>query len=274
MRIESEIRDYYDQGREAGRLRDGPGLLEQIRTRELLTRLLPPAPAVVLDVGGGPGAYAVWLAERGYTVDLLDPVPRHIEEARTASSSSAAAADPLRSATVGDARDLPVADASVDAVLMLGPLYHLTEAGDRALSLREAHRVLRPGGVLLAVGISRFASTIDGIGASYLASEEFAQIVAEDVATGHHRNPDNVPGWFTTAYFHRPEELVAEVAAAGFDADGPFAIEGPSGAAAAMAELLDGGAAQERALAAIRRIEREPSLLGASAHLMVLGRAD
>ncbi|WP_235857100.1 DUF6176 family protein [Occultella glacieicola] len=270
MPIEDEIRDYYDQGREAGRLSEGPGLLERVRTQELLGRLLPPAPAVVLDVGGGPGAYALWLAERGYTVDLLDPVPRHVEEASAASASSAT---PLRSATLGDARDLPVADASVDVVLMLGPLYHLTEPDDRALALREARRVLRPGGVVVAVGISRFASTLDAIGASHLESEEFAEIVAADVATGRHLNPANVRGWFTTAYFHRPEELTAEVAAAGLDVDGPIAIEGPSGSAPTMADLLDGGAAQRRVLEAIRRIEREPTLIGASAHLMVLGRA-
>src|SRR5436190_432260 len=93
--------------------------------QELLERYLPPAPAVILDVGGGPGVYAYWLARRGYTVHLIDAVPLHVEEARLASSQQPD--QPLASSAVGDARQLDWLDESVDAVLLLGPLYHLTE---------------------------------------------------------------------------------------------------------------------------------------------------
>jgi hypothetical protein len=58
-------------------------------------------------------------------VHLLDPVPKHVEQARTASARQPEY--PLASAEVGDARRLPHADASADAVLLLGPLYHLVE---------------------------------------------------------------------------------------------------------------------------------------------------
>jgi SAM-dependent methyltransferase len=142
----------------------------------LLTRFLPAAPAVVADVGGGPGVYAAWLASRGYHVHLLDPVPLHVEQAR--------ALAPLASAAVGDARTLPFADASVDAILELGPLYHLLEAQDRRRALAEARRVLRPGGVLAAAAITRFASTIDGLLKGYMASPEFERIVERLLADG------------------------------------------------------------------------------------------
>jgi 2-polyprenyl-3-methyl-5-hydroxy-6-metoxy-1,4-benzoquinol methylase len=74
---------YYEEGRERDRLlRRGLGRLEYLRTRELLARYLPPAPATVLDVGGGAGVYALPLAREGYSVHLIDAVPLHVEQAR------------------------------------------------------------------------------------------------------------------------------------------------------------------------------------------------
>jgi SAM-dependent methyltransferase len=263
MPINEAVSAYYERSDEQGRLRID--VVELLRTRELLTAWLPAAPAEVLDVGGGAGVYALWLTGLGYTVDLVDAMPKHIEQALDASRQ---AASPLRTAQVGDARALAWPDASVDAVLLLGPLYHLTEAADRHKALAEAWRVLRPGGLVIAAAIGRWASTADGLSRGFLGEEPFAAIVAADVATGVHRNPDAHPHWFTTAYFHTPDELAAEVAAAGFEVDGPLAVEGPW---PVHPSLLDGGALQEVALAAIRRLERDPSVLGGSPHVLVAG---
>ena len=102
----------------------------------LLERFLPAPPSRVLDVGGASGLYASWLSGRGYHVHLIDPVPLHREQATT---------DGRFSVAPGDARHLAEDDASYDAVLLLGPLYHLTERTDRVRTLAEARRVTRPG---------------------------------------------------------------------------------------------------------------------------------
>ena len=269
MADEREIAAYYERGTEEGRLGDW-GRLEFLRTLELLSRVLPAPPATILDVGGAAGAYALPLAGEGYDVHLLDPVAPHVEQARAASAARAA---PLASTVVGDARELPFADASADVVLMLGPLYHLTAASDRARALAEARRTLRPGGVLAAAAITRFASTLDGIAQGFLLEHGFEEIVERDLADGQHRNPGAHPRWFTTAYFHRPDELEREVVAAGFEVRALLAIEGAVGAAAethALDAWLDDPAKREVLLRAIRRVEAEPSLLGASPHVLAV----
>src|SRR5688572_12034036 len=101
--IAKDILAYYLEGMEQTRLSSGAGLLEYLRTRELLARYLPQPPAVILDVGGGAGVYALPLAIQGYEVHLIDPVPLHIEQATKASQEQAA---PLRTIEVGDARRL------------------------------------------------------------------------------------------------------------------------------------------------------------------------
>src|SRR5579859_8156908 len=111
----SNLQAHYARGLEADRLvADGPGMLEFARTIEILDRLLPPVPAVVADIGGGPGRYTAWLAGRGYQVEHRDLIPAHVEQARASVNGS-----PLVRAEVGDALDLDLADASVDAVLLL-----------------------------------------------------------------------------------------------------------------------------------------------------------
>lgn len=268
MRLSDEIASHYAQGVERDRLTTW-GRLEALRTRQLLARFLPPAQAVVLDVGGAEGAYALPLAQAGYAVHLLDPVSAHVDAARAASARQAAT--PLASAEVGDARELPAEDGTVDAVLLLGPLYHLVKAEGRARALGEAHRVLRPGGQLFAAAISRFASTLDGLHAGMITDQAFEAIIENDLRTGVHRNPDveGRPEWFTLAYFHHPDELRAEVRRSGFPDAEVFAVEGPCGQASMNVDL-DDPVARDAALRAIARVEREPSLLGASPHLLTV----
>ena len=267
-----QIAAFYARGFERNRLAAGQGALELARTQVLLERYLPAAPAVVADVGGGPGRYAIWLAERGYRVHLIDPIPLHIEQARAASDARPNAM--LASADVGDARALPLPDASADAVLLLGPLYHLPERDDRLKALGEARRVCRPGGVILAAVISRFASTLDGLRCGYLEDPAFAAVAASDVRDGRHRNPTGDPAYFTTAYFHRPEEPAIECAAVGLTHRVTLAIEGPGW----FLPDLDARLAESRRRAilldALAALESEPTLLGTSAHLLVVAGPD
>jgi ubiquinone/menaquinone biosynthesis C-methylase UbiE len=269
MDADEEIAAYYNRGEEAARL-SGPARLELVRTQELIARHLPDPPAAILDVGGGPGAYALWLAERGYVVHLLDPIELHIDEARAAAEAEGVV---LAGAVVGDARDLPHADDSVDAVLLLGPLYHLQEREDRLRALREAHRVLRRGGLLAAAAISRFASTVDGLARGHFADPRFEAIVERGLRDGRHLNPERHESWFTTAFFHLPAELADEVREAGFELAGVLAVEGPGEVVPDIDAWLDDPVKRATLLRAIGRVEAEPTMIGSSPHLLALATA-
>jgi ubiquinone/menaquinone biosynthesis C-methylase UbiE len=233
---------------------------------ELLDRLLPVPTARLLDVGGATGAYAVPMCERGYTVDLIDPIPLHVD--RAAEIARDRGLDGMTSA-LGDARALNVADDDYDATLLLGPLYHLTDAEDRSRALREAVRVTRPGGVVVGVGISRFASLLDGLKRGVLAEAAFRSMVEQDLRDGQHRNPegDARPELFTTAYFHTPDELEREARAAGLVDVRLFAVEGP-------AWIVESASDVESQLVTARAAESERSLMGATSHLLVSGSVE
>jgi SAM-dependent methyltransferase len=263
-----EIAPHYEAGLEKPRLTQGPGLLEFARTCEVIDRHFPPPPADVLDVGGGPGAYACRLARRGYAVRLVDAVPLHVEQAREASRLQPDR--PLAGADLGDARRLDRPDESADAVLLLGPLYHLTERADRLAAWREARRVLRTGGVLLAAAVSRFASTLDGLRGGLFDDPAFAAMAERDLRDGQHRNPTGDPRYFTTAYFHRPEELAAEAREAGLRHEATLGVEGPGWLLQDFEAWWADAARRDRLLAAARALEAEPALLGVSAHLLAV----
>ena len=262
----AEVISFYSRGHERDRLASGKGALEYARTQALLQRFLPAPPAVVADVGGGPGRYAMWLAELGYQVHLVDPVPLHVEQARSAGVQR------LASAEVGDARRLALSDASADAILLLGPLYHLPERSDRLQALAEARRVCRPGGVVIAAAIARFASMLDGLRGGYLSDPVFAAIAADDLRDGRHRNPTGDPAYFTSAYLHQPEELAEESAAAGLQHETTLGIEGPCWLLPDLDEWLADSVRRAILLDALQRLEAEPSLLGVSAHLLLVAR--
>jgi SAM-dependent methyltransferase len=260
---------YYERVAEESRLEVGAFRLEEARTRELVLRHAPSPPARVLDVGGAAGAYAFWLAERGYEVSLVDAAPRLVAIAR---SRSERVAYPLASCTVGDARALSEPDGSADMVLLLGPLYHLVDARERRRALFEAVRVLRPGGVLIAACISRWASTLDGLSHNVLSDPAFARIVERDLVDGQHRNPTDRLEYFTTAYFHKPEELRDEVGAAGLTIEGLYGVEGPGWILPDFMERWNNERGRDDLLRVARICESEPSMIGCSAHLLVVGR--
>lgn len=263
------IADYYERAPEEARLAQGPFQLEELRTRELIQRFAPSPPATVVDVGGAAGAYALWLAQAGYSVHLLDPVPRLVAEAQR---RSVAARCPLTSCRIGDARTLDIASETADVVLLLGPLYHLTEAGDRARALREAARILKPGGRLFAAAISRWASALDGLARDLLQDLRFAKIVERDLRDGQHRNPTERLDYFTTAYFHRPEELAAEVEAAGLVLEGVYGLEGPGWILPDVDARMADPRRRSALLNVARALETEPSMLGSSAHLLAVAQ--
>lgn len=258
--------EYYERYDESQRLADGDGDIERVRTQDILSRYLPPAPAVILDIGGATGVHALPLADAGYRVHLVDPVSAHVEQAANASRASR---HPLASCSAGDARNLQFPDRSADAVLLLGPMYHLTSREDRLRALREARRVLRPGGKVFAAAISRFAWLIDGISRDFIADAAFVEILDRDLREGQHHNPTGDLRFFTDSYFHRADELQAEVAEAGLTIDACLGIEGPFWDASDM----PGWKVPEKRqliLSLLRKVEAEPSLLGSSAHLMAI----
>jgi ubiquinone/menaquinone biosynthesis C-methylase UbiE len=266
--LPDDISEYYNAGREESRLERPAGVLERLRTQELILRSVPQLPATIIDVGGGTGPYAFWLAELGYTVHLVDAMPLHIEQARERAKGLRSGPTSIE---LGDARRLVFADHSAEVVLLLGPLYHLTERGERLATWREAWRVAKPGGLILAAAISRYASLLDGLSHSFLDDPVFEQIVRQDLASGQHRNPLKRSPFFTTAYFHTVEELREEALEAGWQEVEVLAVEGPAWLTpASLDRLQQPGPLQGRYLAMIRLVEHDPALLAVSSHLLVI----
>jgi SAM-dependent methyltransferase len=267
--VDAEILAYYEHGMERDRLASGRQRVEFLRIWELLERCLPAAPATVVDVGGGAGVYAIPLASAGYQVHLIDPVPLHVEQAAEASRQ---AGTPLAGMEVGDARDLPVADDSADAVLLLGPLYHLTSREDRLTALREARRVLRPGGIVVAKALSRFYPVFEELAAGTPTGPGELDDTARFLADGQYRNPGGDPGNFTTSYFHRPEQLADEIQDAGLELRTLVAGSGGVKLFPSLPQLLDTPEGRHHVLSVLTLLEAEPSLLGASQNFVAIAQ--
>lgn len=258
--LESEIESYYERGEERERLSRNPrGRLEFARMQDLLRRKLPGEGLDVLDVGGATGVHSKWLAEDGHRVSLIDPVASQVE---------VAAALPGVTAVVGDARELPYPDASFDAVLLMGPLYHLTERKERVQAIAEARRCARPGGIVAAVTINRTAGWNDyllfraGGNDKGLSAEASLRIMREGTLRYYDQDI------FTTAYLAHPGEVASEFADAGLGGAAQYAVQGPPGFIPELESLIDNEEVREHLMEGLRIIEAEPSLLGASNHLL------
>ena len=255
-------------GLERDRLDAGVGAVEFARTKEIVSRHLPPLPCIVADIGGGPGRYTVWLAGLGCRVHHRDLVPLHVEQA--AAAAAAVGLDNVDTA-VGDALDVDLPDAAVDAVLMLGPMYHLPRRADRLRALGEAHRVVRPGGVVFVAAISRWAARVHGVLADqlYLHGPGIVEELPHIERTGELR--PLFPGSFN-GYCHRPRQLTSEVRAAGLDIVDLVSVEGPAALLSDLSERLHDPLHAEVVFETARALERVPELLGIGPHLIATAR--
>ncbi|MFC4334239.1 class I SAM-dependent methyltransferase [Salininema proteolyticum] len=256
--IDARIREYYEKGGETDRLTaHARGRLEFARTQELVRRHLPEGPARIADVGGGTGVHAGWLAADGHDVTLVDPVERHVE--------AASALDGV-TAVLGDARKLELDDDAVDVVLLLGPLYHLTERADRVRALAEARRVARRRVMAATINRpslwwNRFRSDIKS---RPMTVEESVRVLDDGVLDLHER------GIFTRSFLHWPAEIAAESAEAGLEVAGQFMIEGMLYEHERLQEVWDSPAERESMLAMVRSVESEPTLLSCGPHLLTV----
>lgn len=243
------------------------GAIEESLHRRAFTELLP-AGARVLDLGGGPGHWTIWMLQRGHRVVLADLSPRMLELARR----DLAVADVKAEAVLEvDACDLGrFADGEFDAVLALGPFYHLVDPADRDRAAREVRRVLRPGGLLLATVMSRYAWMLGVIletGSRRL--EDVRRLLVDGVYT------NDEPGRFTAAYLFRPDEVVPFFEAHGFLTRRLMASQSFLHLIQEqVAELRERDETAHRALLEIAYdAATDPSILGLAGHLLYAGTA-
>lgn len=256
---------HYETGLEQTRLDQGAGIVEFERTKEIIGRHLPGPPSTVADVGGGPGRYAQWLARRGYSVRHRDIVPLHVEQLQ-----DAAAGLDIETA-VGDATDLDIADESVDAVLLLGPLYHLPRRSERVRALGEARRIVRIGGPVFVAAISRWSARVCGT----LSDRMYREFpVIHDLLPVVERSgvmPALFPGNFS-GFGHRPGQLAREVRGAGLELVDLVAVEGATAMLNDLTERMHDPVDAQVVLDTARALERVPELLGVGPHLLATAR--
>lgn len=265
----SNVLNFYENLGEIDRLHRGLGVVEGARTKELLSRYIEPG-MTVYDVGGGAGYYSDWLAGLGCQVTMFDLAPSAVAYAKTHQTA-------FYETVTADARRLPAPVTACDALLLMGPLYHLMETESRLQALVEAKRVLRPGGVLAAAGISRFSNatwTLRTYGTEnqYMDEEIYMDMVRNELSAGEHHRPKEYPTFLTEAYFHSPDALRQEISQAGFTVDALLAVEGISWVTPELNTVWENVDAREKLLDMVRLTESEPSLLGMSPHFFAVAR--
>ena len=264
------VRDYYASfgEREWHRLDTAEGSVEFVVNTHFLERYLPPQ-GRVLDIGGGPGRYAAWLADRGHRVVLADLSPELLDIARHRLSSPL-----VEEVTECDARDLSRwDDETFDAAVVLGPLYHLPDPNGREQAVREAVRVVSSGGVLFFALMTWFGLLRRTIA---LADERHrltsGAFMGDLLERGVFTN--DVPGRFTHGWGARPAEIAPWFEQFGLATLALASSEGlASGIEPALAELqLSDSAAFERVCEVVMETATDPSLFGLAKHLLYVGR--
>ncbi|UCD09425.1 MAG: class I SAM-dependent methyltransferase [Dehalococcoidales bacterium] len=264
----SDIRSFYDRNveNEHGRLERHP--VERDVTWRFLDKYLPSS-GKILDIGAATGAYTIPLARKGYSVTAMDFAPNLMQRCT----------DRIRelglrnrvTCLVADARDLSqVTDNDFDAVLLMGPMYHLVDEEDRNTALKEAHQRMKPGGIIFSAFISRYGfwSDIMRTIPHYIENTEDVRSILE--GGKDLEKPSWGPGGFR-GYFATVPEIYSLHEQKGFQTIAVAGVE-PAGIAAdeQYKKLTD--IQRELWLDLMVEISTKSSLAGASCHILYVGK--
>ncbi len=272
MGDKEEILDYYNAGGEEERLNYGIGKIEFERTKEIISRYLTKKKLVIYDIGGGVGIYSSWLAEMGHEIHLFDLAPEAISLAKEKYSEKS-----IHKFEVGDARKINRDDESADMVLLMGPLYHLTELEERIKAIQEAKRVLKMNGIMIVTAISRFSSTLYGLSVfgernNLIEEDEFIEMINREITDGQHIRPKRYPGFIARSFFHLPKELKKEVELAGLKCEKILSVEGPIWIVPTFEEKWSEEHSRKRLVEISRKVEEQESLIGMSPHILAIAK--
>lgn len=263
--ISRNIELFYNKASEETRLESGMGVFEFERIKSLIERYLSASPSKILDVGGGPGKYSQWLAQKGHQVHLVEPVSKHIEIAQNR-------ANKLKNRFyihLGEARKLEFPDNFADLIILHGPLYHLQRKVDRDLAICEAKRVLKSNGVILGFAINFTASTLVGLLNGLIHSKAFFEMCREELTSGLHNPPDDFPWLLAEAFYHRPEQLKDEFIKQRLTYLNTYAVEGMAWLDKEYFSNMRNKKRQKTLMELTRLTENDSYLLPFSPHIMI-----
>lgn len=270
--IDNNVLAGYNAGIERNRLRTDIGLIEFERTKELLREYLPEPPAVIYDIGGGYGEYSWWLASLGYRVHLFD-----ISETNIKMSEELRAEYPgcsLEASEVCDARAVSRPDKSADAILLMGPLYHITDSSERITALCECKRLLKDAGVLFTAAITPYATllwatTVFGVKNRLLEDDDFMNMVERELQDGAHIKKDGGKyAGIGRSHFHSADELRNELLKGGFKENVIHNVVGAAWLAQDLDNLWKDPKAKEALMKTVRFLDTREDISGLSTHLL------
>lgn len=263
----SDIAGFYDRDPEHEHRRLERHQLEYEMTWRYLRRYLPERGSV-MEIGAGTGRYMVELARQGYAVTAVDISAALLQKCKERLAD--AGLDKQARLMVADARDLTAVEPSAfDAVLLMGPLYHLVLEADRRTVLHQARQRLKPGGLIFSAWVSRLGMLGDLI-RKYPHWIEDEPEVNSVMARG--RDPDDYPRGGFRGYFARVSEIVPLHEGAGFETVLLAGMEPVISADDESYNRLE-GTRRDKWLDLLFEISTDQSIIGASRHLLYIGKA-
>ncbi len=264
----TDIRDLYNAAWDVEDARLERHRLEEDITWRYLDRHLPPA-GRLLEIGSGTGAYTFPLARRGYRITAIDLAEELV--ARCQAKADELGLGDRVDFRVGDARDLSdIPNGEFDAVLLMGPLYHLVHEADRIVALKSAHACLKPAGVIISALISRFAvlGRLIRRDPAWIENKEWVRSIMQ-----HGHRPHDAPRGGFRGHFVRTEEVAPMHEAAGFRT---VRIAGVEPVVAAYDEAYNAlnGTRRDLWLDLLFEVSGEPSMVASSIHLLYIGRRE
>jgi len=263
--ISRDIEVFYNKASEETRLDKGMGVFEFERIKSLIDKYIPFSSSKIIDVGGGTGKYAEWLAKKGHQVHLVEPVFKHIKLAQNRANG-------LKnkfSVHLGESRRLEFPNNFADLIILHGPLYHLQKKEDRDLTICEAKRVLKKNGIILGFAINYTASTLVGLLNGLIHKKSFFEMCKEELTTGIHNPPDDFPWLLAEAYYHKPEQLKDEFLNQELTHLNTYAVEGMAWLDKDYFISMADDKKQRTLLELIQVTENDSYLLPFSPHMMI-----